>query len=337
MSSESRCFVTQIPEPIPHPNADALDIIRVHGNPDGTGGYPCIVKRGSFRAGDLAVYIPVDSLVPANMADIAFLAPTAKVYSQIPGAGDQPRCRIQAKRLRGVFSMGLLIPATDAQEGADVTDALGIVKYESPELTEGTEKDPGFLPVYDVEGVRRWSGTLREDEEVVIEEKIDGQNARFVYRDGRLWCASRTKYWLPSGNNAWAQAARRYNLEQRLAQYPGVALYGEVTADGALTVFDVHWHTGEFLGFVARTVFLRQLAQLPGIPGAPIEAPALLYQGPWLGLGVHAALAEGPTLRIGGKGIREGWVVRPVRERTVPDLGRVILKLHGEGWLLKKQ
>lgn len=50
-----------------HPNADALDITQVYG------GFPCIIKRDSFKEGDLAVYIPVDCVLP-DRPEFAFLS-----------------------------------------------------------------------------------------------------------------------------------------------------------------------------------------------------------------------------------------------------------------------
>ena len=157
-----------------HPNADTLSITHVYA-------YPVILRTGDFHEGDLAVYVPVDSLVP-----------------------DEPRWafldghnRIKAKRLRGIFSMGLLTPADPSWvEGQDVVDTLGITKYEPPDpATMGgeNEKDPGFLPCYtDIEGLRRWGDVLVCGEEVVLTEKVHGANGRWVWRDGRLWAGSHT-------------------------------------------------------------------------------------------------------------------------------------------------
>lgn len=319
MSTESCCIVVSVPAPEPHPNADALDIVQIWG------GYPCIVKRGSFAAGDLAVYVPIDSQVPVDRADFAFLASKAKYID------GELRCRIQATCLRGVFSMGLLIPApAGAQPGDDVTAQLGVTKYGAPEFGDGRDRDPGLLPVYDVEGVRRWAHVLAPDELVLIEEKIDGQNARFVWHDGRLWCGSRTRYWLPDGDSPWARVARRYDLARRLQPFEDIAIFGEITADDALTVFDVlNVKTRTFMDGVDRAVFIQDAVQL--------SLPPLLYRGPWQTIAAHTALAEGPTLRPGGTGLREGWVVRPEKERSVLELGRVILKFHGQPWLLSRR
>src|SRR5260370_38515119 len=79
---------------VKHPNADTLSIVQVDG-------YPCIVKNDTFKEGDLAVYIPVDSLVPTHreeLPDFHFLAKP-----------DRTHHRVRAIKLRGVFSMGLLI------------------------------------------------------------------------------------------------------------------------------------------------------------------------------------------------------------------------------------
>jgi hypothetical protein len=60
----------------------------------------------------------------------------------------------------------------------------------------------------------------------------------------------------------------------------------------------------------------------------------VLHRGPWSA--ALCALAEGPTVIGEGAHVREGFVVRPVRERVDRRAGRVVLKLHGEGYLLRK-
>ena len=56
MSREHTIEVVRLGPVRPHGNADSLDITDVHG------GYPCVVKRGSFSEGDLAAYVPIDSI-----------------------------------------------------------------------------------------------------------------------------------------------------------------------------------------------------------------------------------------------------------------------------------
>ena len=85
-------------------------------------GWQCIVKKDEFRVGDLAVYIEIDSILPKDNPDFAFLEPRGY--------------KIKTMKMRGVISQGILFPLSilhdDKQykEGEDVTDALKISKVE---------------------------------------------------------------------------------------------------------------------------------------------------------------------------------------------------------------
>lgn len=187
--TEGRCEVVRIEQLVPHPNADTLDLVTVLG-------YPVIVKRGSFQPGDFAVYVPVDSLVPVSRPEFEFLAK--------PGL---ERHRIRAVRLRGVSSMGLLVPLpaplgdTDmAWVGQDVTELLQVERWIHPKERaleqQGTRVqkrsvvNPAHLPIYGVDALRRYSFALQPGEWVVLTEKIHGCNARYAYHAGRFWVGS---------------------------------------------------------------------------------------------------------------------------------------------------
>lgn len=171
-----------------HPNADALDITFVHGET----GYPCIIKKDSFNEGDLAVYIPVDTTLP-DRPEFAFLDP-------------KDRRRLKAKKLRGFFSMGLVIPIppdlADVVEGEDVAERLGITKYE-PKVSSGAhskilggdcEPDPEHFTFHrytDIEPLRRNARVLTEGEEVVLTEKTHGcfaPKTKITMADGTKKC-----------------------------------------------------------------------------------------------------------------------------------------------------
>ena len=99
-----------------HPNADTLSLADVRG-------CPVVLRTGSFAEGDLAVYVPVDAVVDTTVPELAFLAADGKTTT-----------RVRAKRLRGTFSMGLLVaPPDGAQEGDDLAERLRVVKWEEPE------------------------------------------------------------------------------------------------------------------------------------------------------------------------------------------------------------
>ena len=324
--SEWKVEVIKLGEITRHENADNLEITKV------LGGYPCIMKSGQFKPNDLAVYIPVDSLVNKDNQRFAFL-------------GDH--LRIKAKRLRGVFSMGLLIPAeSDMKEGEDVAERLGITKYEPP--LEGTgfgggqdDVSPPFaMNVYtDIEGLRRWQDVLVPGEEVIFVEKVHCENMRVSVDENRLWVGSRTRIKKLDGTGGWVKAAHKFQLEEKLrrinrkivlygesAGYTGGFPYGVAKGDVGFFAFDIFdRELGRYVDF---DEFLK-LTDIMEVPIAPV-----LYRGPW-SMEKAFELAEGQST-IDNRHVREGVVIRPVKERWHDELGRTILKLHGEGFLTNK-
>lgn len=199
-----------------HPNADALDLVRVEG-------WTVAVRRGEWKAGDLAVFVEPDTVVPLDRPEFAFLK----------------RARITAMRLRGVWSEGLLVKAPlGLGPGADAWDALGLARYE-PQIhgastAADTEADvPALLrgaPVYDLENWRRYgAATFREGEPVIAHEKLHGANGRFAFVDGRAWVGSRTR-WVRFDADAPSIWWRTFDddLERLLRASPEVVFYGEV-------------------------------------------------------------------------------------------------------------
>lgn len=328
--SEWRVEVVRVRNVQKHPNADTLSTAEVYG-------YPAIFKTGDFAEGDLAVYVPVESIVdPARDSYWEFL---------------KGHNRIRAKRLRGVFSMGLLRPLPDPgmAEGEDVAEKLGISRWEPPAVhdnimrkTPDAPEEPWFPRYTDIEALRRWPDVLREGEDVVVTEKIHGANARFAVKDGKLYVGSHKRIKEVDVRCIWWRMAVKYGMtsEEFLAKAAGLAIYGEVYGkvqdlgygvpaeeSVRLAVFDVFdLANGRYLDWQD----VVNVTEVLGLPLVPV-----LYQGPW-GSGECNKLAEGETT-LGAGHVREGFVVRPVRERFERHVGRVILKMHGEGYLTRKE
>lgn len=319
-----------------HPNADSLSITQVMG------AYPCIIRTGDFQTGDKAVYLSVDAMIPVADKRFAFMK-TEK---------NREYERIKAKKIRGVFSMGLLIKADPSWEvGASIQDELKIRKYEIPDnMTIGgdNEKDPGVMPVYtDIEGLRKYKHILKPGEQVILTEKIHGCNGRFAWYQDRLWCGSHTCIKREDPNNLWWQVAAEYELTEKLRCFPNYVFYGEVygqvqdlrygagRGDLLLAFFDILDRAmGKYLDYqeFIKTLYSLDLNNVP-----------VLFDGSWdeelmnLSNGkttVHNAVLNYPTDQLH---CREGFVVKPVVERWDEEVGRVILKMHGEDYLLRKQ
>ena len=307
----------------PHPNADRLGIVNVFG-------YTCCVPTSEFEGVKLGAYIPPDSLVDTTRPEFVFLKSKAK-YGEM--------ARIKVQKLRGVVSMGLLVPAQDGWEaGQDVAAVLGVKHYNPPAPMDAGGEDesspPGYRPKYDVENLRRYQHLLVPGEQVVVTEKIHGCNARFCWADDRMWAGSRTRWKKYSLSNLWWRAlAGSAEINEFCQTHPDCTIYGEVYGQvqdlkyGAkpgdaprIVVFDI-LRNSEWVGYEEAK------ALAPGLPWVPE-----LFKGPYDEQAV-LEMAEGRSAVAGADHVREGVVVKPLRERSSIEVGRVFLKIVGSGYL----
>jgi RNA ligase (TIGR02306 family) len=314
-----------------HSNADTLSIGECCGA-------PVIFLTGEYLEGDLAAYIPIDSIVPADDARWAHL---------------KGHWRIRAKKLRGIYSQGMLTkPDPTWPAGFDAREALRIEKYEPPIFYEGqgpnralrgpspgSEPNPGYLPHYGIESYRRHRTAIDIGEEVVCTEKVHGCQGSAIFRDGRLWVASHYNYKAFDETDQWWKAAIKYDLAAKLATVDGIGIFYEVFGHvqdlkyGAkpgelfIRVFDAY-------DSISKTWLnhhdLVNLCSAIGVKMVPT-----LYRGPW-DPDALLPMANGASRIHGAANIREGFVVKPVVERETRSLGRVILKVVGSTYLLRK-
>lgn len=188
-----------------HPDADSLDVAIVLGD------YPVIVKRDEYKVGDLVSYICTDTVVP-DTPMFYFLSPNnieqrevdGEIKSVISGKkfqqGSVPAKyrRIKAKRLRGIYSQGLIVePVPGLLPGDSIVDVFQLTKYEEIEednlnnpTAEGHQESPpkGWSsPYYDIEGLRKYFNELDNTKEYFITEKLHGclkQDSKITYLNG---------------------------------------------------------------------------------------------------------------------------------------------------------
>lgn len=139
-NSTHRVNVVKIEEVLPHPNADTLGIVYI-------GGYQCVVKKDAYKAGDLALYIQPDTIVPV-LEPFKFLWADREFAD---GTIPERLRRITVRRFRKEWSEGLLMPVTDfpalynqagvfcQDVGDDVAELLGFTHYIEPEPTQNTQ------------------------------------------------------------------------------------------------------------------------------------------------------------------------------------------------------
>lgn len=369
-----------------HPGADTLSITKVYD-------FPVVTRTGELKEGERAIYFPVDAVVP-NHKVFQFLWTDSS--GQVELAPKSRHRRIKAKKLRGVFSMGLLVPArlfeielgptwNDLSDGTNVADVLNVTKYEPEPEREGggiggrarkiplnwwealkertmpkwlksvywrlTGHNPvrylglpsWFIKYTDIENIRKYGNCLEQGEYIVLTEKTHGSNGRFCYHKGHFFVGSHNCMLYPGDNDVWNEVAKKYNLARVLKRFPGLIVFGEVygrtqRGDG----YD--YGLGNGVDFVVFDIFsigqnryfdyddIQHWATLMGLTTVPE-----LGRVTWNGLDSLLDFADGPSVLGRQSHVREGFVARPLRERTHPKLGRVILKLHGADYLLGKQ
>jgi hypothetical protein len=105
------------------------------------GGWQCVVKKGEFQAGSLALYAEIDALLPVSNPVWAFLGERKEGQKTFDGV---LYSRIRTVKLRGEVSQGLLTPlpaewvGKKDMEGANMTNIMGVRKLEEEILnTDG--------------------------------------------------------------------------------------------------------------------------------------------------------------------------------------------------------
>jgi RNA ligase (TIGR02306 family) len=323
---------------LPHPNADALELAQV-------GGYHAVVGKGQYQTGDVAVYIPESALLPDALIEEMGLV------GRLAGGAKN---RVKAIRLRGELSQGLVHrPAFELTPGQDYAKALGITKYEPviPTSMSGTMVGASsFVPMFEVENIKRYPEMFVPGEPVTATEKVHGTNIGVTLDGDELLVASKgvgQKLFslAESTANLYWQAVRAHDVEAKLREaFPArgqarIALFAEVYGEGVqdltygvargkpgLAVFDL-WQEG--YGFLDQDEAEALCCEV-GLPMVP-----RLYEGPY-DYEVLTELAEGKTVIGGEVHLREGIVVRPLRERTYAGTwGRAIVKFVSAAYLTR--
>jgi len=246
MTERKMATIRRIDNIGPIEGADAIEVATV-------GGWKVVVKKGEFTAGDLAVYCEVDSFIPTAIAP--FLTKPGQSPKQFEGVEGE---RLRTVKLRGQLSQGLLMPLNTVFdnmpieqrliagadlliEGTDVSEDLGIVKYEAPIPAQlaGEVKGmfPGFIPKTDQERIQNLTAELAEWQKnnytFEVTEKLDGSSMTVYLRDGEFGVCSRNLDLKRNEDNSLWKAALKNDLEAKLTTNKrNLALQGELIGEG---------------------------------------------------------------------------------------------------------
>lgn len=289
-----------------------------------------------FKEGDLVVYLEIDSWVPTEIAPFLSKGKEPRVYKGVRGE------RLRTVKLRGQISQGLLLPMSVlnveqdgvvyeslADEGCDVTDELGIQKWEPeiPACLAGTMRGnfPTFIPKTDQERIQNLGDSLEQwsDPSVFtweVTEKLEGSSMTVYQMDDYFGVCSRNMDLLKDETNTFWMVAVRDGFERMLKTYPGnVAVQGELIGPGiqgniyGLTqpefyVFDIYdIDKGEYMLPEQR----RYYASAMGFKHTPVMESAKSLQGMTMQDILKYAEGDSVMIPIGPKNReREGVVFK---------------------------
>ena len=225
--------IQQINETRPIPDADAIELAQVLG-------WQCVVKKGEFKAGDYCVYFEVDSFLPIE-EKYEFLRKNCYRKNEFMGEG----FRIKTISLRGEISQGLLLPIgkfpalANKEVGDDVTDLLGVRKWELPEqaMSDGTAvgEKPYGIPTTDEVRIQSAPELLAEFEgkPYYISTKMDGTSCTIYVKDGKVGVCGRNWEYKDDGKCSMWKWVHDMNLVDKLKELgQDIAIQGEFCGAG---------------------------------------------------------------------------------------------------------
>lgn len=228
--------IQQIKYVKPIPDADNIETIGILG-------WECVSKKGEFKTGDKCVYFEIDSLLPES-PEFEFLRKSCWNDSL-------KKFRLKTVKLRKQISQGLALPLdafpilTGFDCGANVTDILGIEKYEPPIPAQIIGDARSFSwPISKTDEIRVQSdeeyGFIEQltGKQYYISLKLDGTSSTFLIdpKDEIFHVCGRNYSYKRNSDHSFWKIADRYNIEQGLRGFwetgHRLAIQGEIVGPG---------------------------------------------------------------------------------------------------------
>ena len=201
-----------------------------------------VAKDANHKSGDMVIYCEIDSFLPIK-EEFEFLSKSS--YTKMSDGTEG--FRLKTIKLRGQVSQGLILPMSvveytnvQFEVGMDVTNLLGITKYEPPIPAELSGKVKGLFPSFlrktDEERVQNLTKEYENYKSLgrkfYVTEKLDGSSATFYFRNGVFGVCSRNLELLETEGNTFWRVARELKLEEWLGTLENnVCLQGELVGE----------------------------------------------------------------------------------------------------------
>ncbi len=241
MSERKLATIQKIVKLEPISGADAIEKATVLG-------WELVVKKREFQEGDLCVYIEIDSQLP-DKPEFEFLR--------------SRKFRIKTIKLKGQVSQGIAFPINIfspalntgiLNEGDDVTELLGITKYDPQLQEENIQKQyipkntfekflmkfsfyrklikpkkgwPSFVKKTDEDRIQLFPHICETEKDTTfqVSEKLDGQSASYFLIKNDWWnifnkftfgVCSRNIWKKTEDDSSYWQIAKKYNIKNIL-------------------------------------------------------------------------------------------------------------------------
>lgn len=352
----------------PHNNAERLEVAWVYG-------FQVIIGKDQYKVGDNAIYVPIDSILPQWLEEKLFPEGSKiKLHNH----------RVRQIKIRGLASQGMLISPDHVKKvfhhgldesllEANLAKDLGITKYEPPQpgfsqtMGKGRNRNkkhehPLFHKYNGLENVKWFPDLFQEGEEVVIQEKLHGTNARasvlpFItntlikkikkflrlapkvencYGSNNVDISAATSYKGFYGEDIYGSCFSSMDVFSKLKE--GEIAYGEIVGPAIQKNYTYSLKEHHFVVFDAK--ILQKDGKFKWLNPDEVEVfckergfeyVPVLYKGPY-NRELTYSLTKGPSVYDSKTKVREGIVIKAAKDYNVEG-NKKALKWVSEDYL----
>ena len=332
----------------PIEGADKIELAHVLG-------WQCVVNKGQFQPMDVGVYFEIDSFLPIR-PEFEFMRTSSYKKTDIMGEG----FKLRTMRFRGQISQGLLLPLSsfpeipaDIELGADITELLGVRKWEIEERATTGGTVIGNLP-YDIPHTDETR--VQENPELIqafagleyyISTKMDGSSHSIGVDENGFHVTGHNYEYKDDGSSSFYELVKARKYQEKVESFvkenglSTLTIQGELCAPGIqqnrLRLTKPEWYVftvrenGKRVGLKR----MMEICEALGMEYVPIEeiGTDLPSKYPTVESLLDRADGEYPK---GGK--KEGIVIRPTEPVYCPLISASLsMKVVSNKYLLKNE